>query len=123
MNQNFIKMNKYLLLLHEQVDLMQNLSPTEMEELIGSHIAWASQLAEEGHLIVGEGLQDSGITITGKESVLGNSTYLEAKEMIGGFYLIQAIDIDSAIEIAKNCPCHHYGGTTEIRPIAVYDEE
>lgn len=116
-------MNKYLLLLHEPSDLMQNLSPSEIEELIGSHIAWASQLAEEGYLLAGEGLQDHGVTITGKESVVGNSSYLEAKEMIGGFYLIQATDMDSAIAIAKNCPCHHWGGTTEIRPAAVYNEE
>lgn len=116
-------MNKYLLLLHEQAELMQNLSPTEMEELIESHMAWSRQLAEEGHLLAGEGLQDHGITITGKDSIVGNSTYLEAKEMIGGFYLIQAKDLDSAIAIARNCPCHHWGGTTEIRPAAVYDGE
>ncbi len=116
-------MNKYLLLLHEPANLMQNLSPTEMEELIGSHIAWASQLAEEGHLLAGEGLQYTGVTIKGKDCIVGNSTYLEAKEMIGGFYFIQAADLDSAVAIAKNCPCHHWGGTTEIRPIAMYDEE
>lgn len=115
-------MNKYLLLLHEQTENMKNLSPSEMEELISSHMDWANQLAEQGHLISGDGLQETGVKITGKESIVSDSMYLEAKEMIGGYYLIQAVNLDEAIEISKQCPCHHWGGTTEIRPIAIYDE-
>jgi hypothetical protein len=115
-------MNKYLLLLHEQVEQMKNLSPKEMQELITQHMDWANQLAEKGQLVSGDGLEEKSITIKGKESMVNDSMYLEAKEMIGGYYLIQAATLEMAIEIAKQCPCHHWGGTTEIRPIANYEE-
>lgn len=115
-------MNKYLLLLHEQVEEMQKLSPKEMEELINGHMEWAQKLAEDGHLVSGDGLQETKILITGKNSIVQDSTYLEVKEMIGGYYLIQAESLEAAIEIAKNCPCHLWGGTTELRPIMNYEE-
>lgn len=115
-------MNKYLLLLHEDMEAMQALSPQEMEELINSHMEWAKELGSQGALLEGDGLQEVSVKISGKDSVVKDSTYLEAKEMIGGYYLIQAENLDAAIEIAKNCPCHHWGGTTEVRPIMTYEE-
>lgn len=44
-------MKKFLLLLHEDIEKMSDLSPKEMGELANAHIAWASKLAESGHLI------------------------------------------------------------------------
>ncbi len=114
-------MNKYLLLLHEQVEIMQKLSPKEMEELINAHMEWAQKLADQGQLVSGDGLQDTKILITGKNSIVQDSTYLEVKEMIGGYYLIEAENLETAIEIAKNCPCHLWGGTTQLRPIMNYE--
>ncbi|MCX2681735.1 YciI family protein [Galbibacter sp. EGI 63066] len=114
-------MKKYLLLLHEDISKMQKLSPKEMEELIGAHMAWANQLAESGHMISGDGLEENSVQISGKDCVVKDGTFIESKEMIGGYYLLQAKDLDSIIDIAKACPCHLWGGTTEIRPIMEYE--
>ncbi|MBK8620349.1 MAG: hypothetical protein IPN79_00965 [Saprospiraceae bacterium] len=116
-------MNKYLLLLHEQIDVIQNLSPKEMEELVSSHMAWANKLESDGLLLAGDGLEDKGVQISGKESIVKDSMFLETKEMIGGFYLIQAGSFEEAVEISKSCPCHQWGGVTEVRPIANYASE
>jgi len=115
-------MKKFLLLLHEDIEKMSNLSPKEMEELGNSHIAWATKLAESRHLISGDGLHENGVLITGKDSVIKDGPYLESKELIGGYYLLQADDIKTIVEIAKECPCHLWGGTTEIRPIMDMEE-
>ncbi|WP_179367614.1 YciI family protein [Winogradskyella forsetii] len=115
-------MKKYLLLLHEDIEKMQKLSPKEMEELANSHMAWAEKLGESGHLISGEGLEENSVQISGKDSVVKDGTFLESKEMIGGYYLLQAKDLKTVIELAKGCPCHLWGGTTEIRPIMEYEE-
>ena len=115
-------MKKYLVLLHEDLEKMKDLSPKEMQDLVNAHMAWAEKLAAAGHLIEGEGLEEKSIQISGKESIIKDGTFLEVKEMIGGFYYLQAQDINQVIELAKECPCHHWGGTTEIRPIMAYEE-
>ncbi|MEE9430629.1 MAG: YciI family protein [Melioribacteraceae bacterium] len=115
-------MKKFLLLLHENIKVLENLPPKEMEKLINAHIAWATKLGEKGHFVSGDGLQDSATMISGKDCVIKDGPYVESKEMIGGYYLLQAKDLDAIIELAKDCPCHLWGGTTEIRPIADYEE-
>lgn len=114
-------MKKYLLLLHEDMEQMQQLSPREMEELTQAHMAWAEKLGESGHLISGEGLEERSVRISGKDCIVKDGTFLESKEMIGGYYLLQADNLDAAIALAKECPCHQWGGTTEVRPIMEYD--
>lgn len=114
-------MKKFLLLLHEDIEQMQKLSPKEKEELGKSHMAWAEKLGESGHLISGEGLEENSVRISGKDSIVKDGIFLESKEMIGGYYLLQAKDLETVIELAKSCPCHLFGGTTEIRPIMEYE--
>lgn len=111
------RMKKFLLLLHEDLEKMSELSPKEMGDLVQAHTQWASEPAESGHLISGDGLSENGVRITGKDSVIKDGPYMEAKEIIGGYYLLAADDLDAVVEIAKSCPCHLWGGTTEIRPI------
>lgn len=110
-------MKQFLLLLHEEVEKLNELAPEEMKELANAHMNWAYKLAEAGHLISGDGLHGKGTLITGKDSVVKDGPYLESKEIIGGYYLLQADNLETIIELAKECPTHHYGGTTEIRPI------
>lgn len=110
-------MKQYLLLLHEDVEQLNELSPKEMQELANAHMAWANKLAEAGHLISGDGLHEKSVLLTGKDSTVKDGPYLESKEIIGGYYLLRADNLATIIELAKDCPTHHYGGTTEIRPI------
>ncbi|UBM58171.1 YciI family protein [Marinilongibacter aquaticus] len=110
-------MKQFLLLLHEDIEKMGELSPKEMEDLANAHMAWAEKLAESGHLISGDGLQEKAVLISGENAVVKDGPYMESKEIIGGYYLLQAENMDTILEIAKGCPCHIWGGTTEIRQI------
>lgn len=114
-------MKKFLLLLHEDIETLQKLSPKEMEELGKSHLAWATKLGKQGLLLSGDGLDVNGKQITGKDCIIKDGPYIESKEMIGGYYLLQANSLDEIVEIAKECPCHIWGGTTEIRAIMDYE--
>ncbi len=114
-------MKKFLLLLYEDMQAMQSLSPKEMETLTQAHMAWAQKLAEEGHWISGDGLEPGGRHIVGKDCVIKDGPYLESKEMIGGYYLVQAQSLEAVTQLAEACPCHLWGGTTEIRPLMDYE--
>ena len=78
-------MKQFLLLLHEDIKRMQALSPKQMQEIASAHMAWANKLAESGHLIGGDGLHEKSIIISGKDCVIQDGPYLEAKEIIGGY--------------------------------------
>lgn len=110
-------MKQFLLLLHEDIQKMSQLSPKEMQEIADAHMNWAKELAEKEHLISGDGLHEKGILIKGRDCVVLDGPYLESREIIGGYYLLQAKDLETVVELAKECPTHLFGGTTEIRPI------
>ncbi|MFC5045048.1 YciI family protein [Aquimarina hainanensis] len=114
-------MKKFILLLRDELETLQQLSPKEIENLVQSHMEWAQKLEEKKFLISGDGLEEKGVLIQGKDCIIKDGPYIESKEMIGGYYLLQAETLEEIIEIAKECPCHLWGGTTEIRPIMDYD--
>lgn len=117
----FRDMNKYLLLLRENWKEVQQLSPEQMQHMVEDHIQWANQLAEENLLLAGDGLSTEGKVIKGKDALITDGPYVELKEIIGGYYLIQAPSMEKATAIALQCPCHQWGGTTEVRPIMDYE--
>jgi hypothetical protein len=115
-------MNKYILLLHytEEAEAAFNALPTdELKAALGKYKAFAEKLASENRLIAAEGLQDTGKVIrkTHGSISITDGPYILAKEMIGGFFLFQATNIDEATEIAQQCPALESGGTVELRPI------
>ncbi|MDG3583587.1 YciI family protein [Galbibacter pacificus] len=114
-------MKKFLLLLHEDMQTMEKLSPKEMEELINAHFAWVEKLKSDGNFISGDGLESTATFIMGKECIIKDGPFLETKEIIGGYYLLQAASKKEMLAIAMECPGHLWGGTTEIRPIADYE--
>ncbi len=114
-------MKKFILLLHEDIEELGKLSPKDMEALVGSHVAWAQMLAEKGLLVSGDGLEEGGTQIVGKNATIKDGPYIESKEMIGGYYLLQAENLEQVMKVALTCPCHLHGGTTEVRAIMDYE--
>ena len=108
-------MKNFILLLHENAEEIKKLSPEEMQRLVGSHMKYRNDLQKAGKFVGGSGLDMNGKRIVGKESMVKDGPYIESKELIGGYYVISAEDYESAVEIAKKCPNHHWGGTTEVR--------
>lgn len=115
-------MKNFVLLLYDNVDTLKQISPEEMQKLVQAHLQWTEKLAKAGHLKGGDGLEETGAYIKGKNALATDGPFIETKEMIGGYYLIQAENLEKAVEIAKECPCHLWGGTTEVRPVMDYGQ-
>lgn len=116
-------MKKFILLLHDDFEKEKAYSPDSMQQLVQEHMAWVQKLSEQGTFLGGDGLVPDGNLITGKDSIVKDGPYIESKEIIGGYYLLQANSLEEVTEIAKECPCHLWGGVTEIRPIMDYESE
>jgi hypothetical protein len=57
----------------------------------------------------------------GDKVVVTDGPFPEAKELVGGFFVVNAEDINEAAEIAKDCPSFELGGSVEVRPVMKID--
>jgi hypothetical protein len=114
-------MAKYLLILSDQPISYTGLSPEEMQTLLSKYRAWSRKLAEAGRLHGGQKLKDEGgkvMTQKGGQVSVVDGPFSETKEIIGGFYLIEARDYAEAVELSRDCP-HLAHGKIDIREIEV----
>jgi hypothetical protein len=78
---------------------------------------WMQGLAEKGILAGGYALQVSGKHVKGFKKVVSDGPYADGNEMFGGYLIVNANDIDDAVEISKGCPILNEDGSVEVRPI------
>jgi hypothetical protein len=78
---------------------------------------WMGGLQQKGILVAGEPLQPTGKQISGKNKLISDGPFVEAKEIVGGFLIVNAKNIDDAVEISKGCPIFEENGKLEVRPI------
>jgi hypothetical protein len=112
-------MAKYLLLLRGDGHGLENLSPEEIQNLIGRYTAWRDNLQKTGKYVASDKLRDQGGKVLRKENakvVVMDGPYTETKEILGGYFAVQADSYDEAIELTRDCP-HFDFGSIEIREI------
>ena len=112
-------MPKYMLFLHESPDLAKDWSPEQMQSVIERYGAWSQGLIESGRLVQGEKLRDEGGIHLSRNGV-ADGPYSETKEVLSGFFQVEASGYEEAAEIAKTCPHLEYGRieVREIEPTA-----
>jgi hypothetical protein len=111
---------KYLCLAYEEEEKLNALSRSEWDTLRGETLTYVEALRKSGHLIVTQALQSArtGATVrvrSGKLSVT-DGPFAETKEQLGGFFLIDARDLNEAIQVASRWPSARLG-SIEVRPI------
>jgi hypothetical protein len=113
-------MARYLLLLHENPSQYAAMTPAQMGEIIERYTAWSAGLAAAGRLVGGEKLKDAGgrrLQRSGSQVVAADGPYIEAKDVIGGLFIIDAASMQEAESLIQDCP--HLSGDNwiELREI------
>jgi hypothetical protein len=99
-------------------DHISELTPKEMQERLQRYIDWSAKLRAEGRNRGSNELAGAGVILRGAPpTTVVDGPYAEAKEGIGGYYIINAADEAEAIEIARECPALVHGGAVEVRAI------
>ncbi len=111
---------KYLCLVYLEEKKLDAMSKTELDALIDERLAYDDVLRKSGHFIVAEPLQSVQAATTvrvrsGKVSIT-DGPFAETKEQLGGFFLINARDLNEAIQVAAKVPSARLG-SVEVRPI------
>jgi len=109
-------MAQYAILIYEAESGYASGGEDVWQTAMESHGRFAGQVGEKGGKILGGDALEPTTTATSiRNDVVTDGPFVETKEALGGFYLIEARDLDHAIEIAKLCPAP-FGGV-EVRPI------
>jgi hypothetical protein len=111
---------KYLLLVYNEEKTLDAMSRSEMDALVGEHLAYDDVMRDNGHYLVSDALQPVRTAATvrvrnGKLSVT-DGPFAETKEQLGGFILIEARDLSEAIQVASKIPSARLG-SIEVRPV------
>lgn len=110
-------LSQYLLLFRESVDAPE-VPAEEMQAMFATWFAWSERLGAVGKYVGGNPLEETGKVVRGSagESIT-DGPFVEAKEVLCGYFLINAVDFDDACRIAAECPGLSRGMSVEVRSI------
>lgn len=117
-------MNQYLILLHDRNDFGAGMSADEIQRVIAEYVAWSERLRATGKLLGGQKLQDGEGKILRErngKTTLTDGPFSEGKEVLGGYFLVQAETYEEALALCERNPHTKYGGTIELRRIEMHD--
>lgn len=96
-------------------------SPEQMQESMGKWMAWIDKLAADGRYASGEALLPSGKIVKGSIAKATDGPYTEGKELVGGYFIVNAANYDEAIALLDGYPDFESGGFVQVRQVMKFD--
>ncbi len=93
-------------------------SPEQMQQHMQKWLTWFQGLEKAG-VYHGQAapLEPGGKVIRGARRAVTDGPYAEAKDLVGGYAIVEAKDLDAAVEVARGCPTYERDGVVEVRPV------
>lgn len=111
---------KYMLLIHDDEKAFQNLSEADRQAIYAEYGKFSQEIAGSGHYIGGSELQPTSaatsVQVRNGKRLVTDGPFAETREQLGGYYLVEAKDLDEAIALAARIPSAKTG-TIEVRPL------
>jgi len=95
----------------------QHFSPEQMQKHMQAWGNWIGELSKRGQFKGGDPLDAGGKQVKGKKKTIVDGPFAEAKDLVGGYLLVTAENLDDAAELARGCPILEVEGSVEVRPI------
>ena len=116
---------RYLCLIYEDESKWATMSEADANAIMGEYFAFTEAVKKSGHYVGGEALQPtqtaSSVRVRQGKTSTTDGPFAETKEQLGGYYLIEARDLNDAIQVAGRIPGARTG-TVEVRPIQSFDQ-
>jgi hypothetical protein len=114
-------MPNYMILIYGDEKEWEGASEADIADIYQRHGEFAKQVPETGgKILAGDALEPTSTATSITEGVVTAGPFAETAEQLGGYYLVEARDLDHALEIGKMVPTGKGGGTIEVRPIVVF---
>lgn len=118
-------MPQYALLIYDNESLWPNMSEADQKKLMDDYWAYSEELQKAKAFIAGEALQPTqtatSVQVRDGKTLTTDGPFAETKEQLGGFYIVDAKDLDEAHKWAAKIPSARFG-TIEVRPIMKFGE-
>ena len=116
---------QYLLMIYQNEAEYANMRPAAGQQMTAEYQTFTQGIIQSGNFKVGDRLQPTTTATTVRvrdgKTLTTDGPFAETREQLGGYYLVEAKDLDAAIEIASRIPSARIG-SIEVRPIWVYDK-
>jgi hypothetical protein len=117
---------RYACLIYENEKNWETMPPADSEAIMNEYFVFTDDIRKNGKYVAGEALQPTGTATTvrvrtGKVSTT-DGPFVETKEQLGGFYLIEAKDLNDAIQVAARIPSARLGAV-EVRPVVDFSQQ
>src|SRR5436305_10144190 len=114
---------QYLLLIYRNESKLIDMSPADRQAVTAEYGAYTQSIVQSGHFKAGDGLQPTTTATTVRvrdgKILATDGPFAETREQLGGYYLVEARDLDEAIGIAARIPGAK-AGSIEVRPVMIY---
>lgn len=111
---------QYILLIYENEAEAKSRNPEESKRIFGEYMTFTASIKESGHMRAGEPLESTATATTVRvksgKTVRIDGPFAETREQLGGFYIVDAKDLDEAVGLAARLPAAKTG-SVEVRPI------
>lgn len=111
-------MKNFLYLFRGGDEQFENQSPEEMQAHMARWGEWMASIGSDDQPAEGFPLQAEGKVVWKSGELITDGPFTEGKEIVGGYVLVAAKDMDHAVNLSKTCPIFEFGGTVEVREIA-----
>jgi hypothetical protein len=93
-------------------------TPERAQQSMRVWLAWMRELEAKGHIKnPGQPLESGGRVVRGRERTVTDGPYIEVKDLVAGFIIVEARDLAQAVELSTGCPMLEGGGSVEVRPV------
>ena len=96
------------------------LSPEDVEAKMKRWYAWVDELKDQGLYVNGKPLTADAKRVSGDDRIVTDGPFVETKELVGGYFLFKAKDMDHALSLTEGYPDYDLGGIVEVRQIMEY---
>jgi hypothetical protein len=118
------KAMQYLLMIYRNEAELGKMSAAERKQMMADYGTFTQSIVQSGHFKAGDGLQPTTTATTVRvregKMLTTDGPFAETREQLGGYYLIEAKDLDTALGIAARIPGAKTG-SIEVRPVMIYD--
>jgi hypothetical protein len=115
---------QYLLMIYRNEAELSKMGPADRQKMTAEYGAFTQTIIQSGHFKAGDGLQPTTTATTVRvregKTLTTDGPFAETREQLGGYYLIDAKDLDTALGIAARIPGAK-SGSIEVRPVMIYD--
>ena len=93
-------------------------TPEHAQESMRGWLGWVRELEAKGHVKnPGQPLEGAGKVVRGRQKAVTDGPYVEVKDLVAGYMVIEALDLAQAVELSTGCPILDGDGSVEVRPV------